>query len=410
MRIRRFRMLAGVVALGFAFTLALGSTGTLGGGSALGAATTLTIISGDVTVRHGATGTFTGAKDGDLIAAGDTIHTGADARAVLTYFEGSTVTVEPNTLLVVDTASPLAGGGTLVQMTQLVGRTWHVVTKLATSTSRYEVRTPSSTASVRGTEFQVDSDPDTTTVTTTEGTVVAEVADPVPGGRTVEVPVTAGNMQKQTHNARPAPAQPAPQAKRTVTVTVGAASSLIVDPFGRANGVTKDGKLVAQTPGARVRRDGDSVVVDLPDMPDGRIGASVDGRGAEDDRSDGGATTIRATIRERSHTVDLADGAKPGAGGRTTGFEIHRGSDGTTEGRVLDDEETAALPQAKVTESGHAVPRTRTGSTPRPLGIVPSGDLPELPVALVAKRPKTGSDHERDDTPATPRPDRTRRP
>jgi len=97
-------------------------------------------------------------------------------------------------------------------------------------------------------------------VTTTEGEVAAEVADPAQAGHTVTVPVTAGNTHHQKRNAPVAPAQPAPKPERTASVTVGATNSLIIDPLGRANGVTKDGKLVAQTPGARVHRDGDTVV------------------------------------------------------------------------------------------------------------------------------------------------------
>jgi hypothetical protein len=52
---------------------------------------------------------------------------------------------------------------------------------------------------------------------------------------------------------------------RTVTVEVGTESSLVVDSFGRTNGFSLDGKRVIQTPGAQVKRDGDRVVIVLPD-------------------------------------------------------------------------------------------------------------------------------------------------
>src|SRR5438874_9451755 len=154
----------------------MGSADLFGGVAAFAADTTVSVLSGDVSVRH-AGAEFAAATDGDVLHEGDTIRTGADGRAVLTYFEGSSVTIEPTSELTIDAVSTASDGGTVVLMTQTFGRTWHVVTKLITGGSRYEVRTPASTASVRGTEFEVDADNDATTVSTTEGTVVQQVAD-----------------------------------------------------------------------------------------------------------------------------------------------------------------------------------------------------------------------------------------
>src|SRR5438045_9188301 len=152
------------------------SADLFGGAAAFAAVTTVTVLSGDVSVRH-AGADFAAAIDGDVLHEGDTIRTGADGRAILTYFEGSSVTIEPTTELTIDAVSTASDGGTVVLMTQAFGRTWHVVTTLITRGSRYEVRTPARTAPVRGTEFQVDADSDATTVSTTEGTVVQQVAD-----------------------------------------------------------------------------------------------------------------------------------------------------------------------------------------------------------------------------------------
>ena len=83
------RLRLGVAALGVAFVLAivLGASGVLtpkNQRTALGASTTLAIISGDVQVRHGATAAFAPADDGMVLGPGDTVRTGSDARAVLT--------------------------------------------------------------------------------------------------------------------------------------------------------------------------------------------------------------------------------------------------------------------------------------------------------------------------------------
>jgi hypothetical protein len=262
------------------------------GGRALAAATTVTIISGDIQVRHGATASFVSATDGEVLAAGDTLRTGDDARAVLTYFEGSTVSIEPNSELTIENASSLSDGSTIVVMRQNFGRTWHVVTKLITGNSKYEVKTPASTASVRGTAFQVDSEGERTIVTTTEGTVVDRVADPDHQGQTVDVPVPAGKTHEQEKNARPAPAAIAPRPERTITVTLDDQSSLVIDAQGRANGIDKNGKKHLETPGAQVTKTDDGKLqIVLPNISDGRLEARVR-------KADGGEVDVQTTVEE----------------------------------------------------------------------------------------------------------------
>jgi hypothetical protein len=272
------------------------------GGRALAAATTVTIISGDIQVRHGATASFVSATDGEVLAAGDTLRTGDDARAVLTYFEGSTVSIEPNSELTIENASSLSDGSTIVVMQQNFGRTWHVVTKLITGNSKYEVKTPASTASVRGTAFQVDSAGERTIVTTTEGTVVDRVADPDHQGQTVDVPVPAGKTHEQKKNARPAPAAIAPRPERTITVTLDDQSSLVIDAQGRANGIDKNGKKHLETPGAQVTKTDDGKLqIVLPNISDGRLEARVR-------KADGGEVDVQTTVEERGREPVKARG------------------------------------------------------------------------------------------------------
>ncbi len=347
----RLRFVAAALALGFVLAIVAGSAGLFGGSRAFAAGTTLTVIGGDVFVRHGASD-FVAASDGETLNAGDAIRTGADGRAVLTYFEGSTVTVKPGTELGIDTAATTPDGGTVVLMTQTAGRTWHVVTKLITGSSKYEVRTPASTASVRGTEFQVDASNDETTVTTTEGTVVQHVPDPAQPTRTVDVPVSAGTTQTQQRNAPAAPSRTAPEPKRKVTVTVGAGNTniLVVDPLGRSNGVTRDGKLVVQTPGAEVRRDGDRIIVTLPDLPDGKLTTRIDKK----DDSDNTAVAVNARVEEQGKSLDLVDKTASEGSKKVAGFEIRKRDDGNTGTRPLDDSEKQDLPSAKVVEARRA--------------------------------------------------------
>jgi hypothetical protein len=269
---QRLRLVAAVIVLGFVFALALGSAGLLGGGRALGSSTTITVIGGDVAVRHGAGASFVAAVDGEVLNPGDAVKTGADARAVLTYFEGSTVTVEPNTELAIDAAAA-QGNDTIVQMTQNAGRTWHVVTKLVTGNSKYEVRTPASTASVRGTAFEVDTDGTSTTITTTEGTVIDQVPDPQNPGRTIDVPVPAGQQHSQSRGQGAGQTQPTPEPDRKVTITLSEQNTIVIDTLGRANGFDQNGKRRLETPGAKLEVIDGRLVITLPNVPEGRLQA-----------------------------------------------------------------------------------------------------------------------------------------
>lgn len=319
---KRLQRAAGTVVLAILLFMAFGLGGGFGG-RALGASTTVTVISGDILVRHGATGPFVTATDGEILTAGDTVRTGEGSRAVLTYFEGSTVSVEPNSELTIETASSLGDGSTVVVMQQTFGRTWHVVTKLITGNSKYEVKTPASTASVRGTAFQVDSDGEHTVVTTTEGTVVARVADPERSGQTVDVPVPAGKTHEQKKSARPVPAAAAPQPERTLTVTLDDQNSLVVDSHGRANGIDKNGKMRIETPGARlVKKDGKLQVV-LPNVPDGRLAALVR-------KTDGTEVGVQTTVEDKGKEPVKAETkvkADTTGHGRVN-VDVHRTADG----------------------------------------------------------------------------------
>jgi hypothetical protein len=316
-------------ALGYGvMTVLLVTAFGLGGGfgnRALAAATTVTVIAGDIQVRHAA-GFFVSATDGEVLVAGDTVRTGDGSRAILTYFEGSTVSLEPNTELRIETASSSSDGSTLVVMQQSFGRTWHVVTKLITGNSKYEVKTPASTASVRGTAFEVVSDGERTVVTTTEGTVVDRVPDPEHAGQTVDVAVSAGRTHEQKKNAPPAPAAAAPQPERTLTMTLDDQNSLVIDAQGRANGIDKNGKKRLETPGAQLvkTKDGKLQVV-LPNVSDGRVEALVRKTG-------GGEVNVETTMDVQGKEPVKVQGTVTAdtSGQARANVDVTRSADGKT--------------------------------------------------------------------------------
>ncbi|HEY6202338.1 MAG TPA: FecR domain-containing protein [Candidatus Limnocylindria bacterium] len=300
----------------------------------LRAAAVLTVISGDVQTRFGGSG-FSSATDGAVLYVGSTVRTSGDARAVLTLFEGSTIELEPASDITIEEATTRSSS-TIVQLAQSVGRSWHVVTHLTTADSRYEVRTPAATASVRGTAFEVAVDDalsgPTTTVTTTEGRVAT--ADTAGSS---EVLVTADQITTVRANTAPEPPRAAPDAQRVVSVAVVSESSLVVDPLGRVNGF-KDGKVFAQTPGARVRMQDGTIVVTLPNVPDGVFATTV---------SAGTSATVSTTVTDKGEEpVRVNNAVEAGSASTTSGVELRKGSD-MPQVRSLTPDETQKLSDAK---------------------------------------------------------------
>jgi hypothetical protein len=407
--VARVRLIVGVAVLGFVLALVLGSAGLFGGGRALGSSTTITVIGGDVSVRHGATSQFVAAVDGEVLNAGDAVRTGVDARAVLTYFEGSTVTVEPSTELAIDTAAA-RGNDTIVQMTQNAGRTWHVVTKLVTGNSKYEVRTPASTASVRGTAFTVETDGTTTTITTTEGTVIDQVPDPQNPGRTIDVPVPAGQQHSQSRGQGAGPTQQTPEPDRKVTITLSEQNTIIIDTLGRANGFDQNGKRRLETPGAKLEVIDGRLVITLPNVPEGllraltRKGGDVDittvvtdhgqsstsnGKLNADENGRGNVTVGGGTSNKPNASPTATPGATPtdtatpapneaGGGGGTPGGGNAGGGNAGGQGQGQGNNPPGGGQGNPPANPGN--PPGQGGNKPTP-GFVPPTSLPSIPVS-----------------------------
>ena len=108
------------------------------------ASTVLTILDGQAAVARGAAD-FVPGRDGDLLNGGDRVRTDAASHALVTFFDGSTIELEPSTTLTVEDASA-NGNAISIRISQAVGRTWASVHKLIDRNSRFELKTPTSTA------------------------------------------------------------------------------------------------------------------------------------------------------------------------------------------------------------------------------------------------------------------------
>lgn len=227
-RTTRVAVVASCVALCAAMLMGIGDAPVAAQArSALQPAAILTVFSGEVRVRA-AGGVFTHATDGAVLYVGSTVRTGADARAILTLFEGSTLELEPASDTTIEEAT--RSGSTIGQLALSFGRGWHVVTHLTSADSRYELRTPAATASVRGITFEVVADDllagPTMTLTTIESRVAtADVATT----RLVTPPQTAVPA-----DSAPEPTRSAPSAER-----VGKVLRVVTSP--RVHHLDRDG-------------------------------------------------------------------------------------------------------------------------------------------------------------------------
>jgi hypothetical protein len=130
---------------------------------------------------------------------------------VVTYFEGSTTTIEPSSEILINRLEKLPDQGAGISFLQAVGTTWNRVGHLFGGESRFETATTTSTAFVRGTEYKVSVDPSQATViesstdsvgveAVVEGEVVAQTVDP--GFRTS---VDPGQSPTEPSETPPAP-------------------------------------------------------------------------------------------------------------------------------------------------------------------------------------------------------------
>ena len=118
-------------------------------------AATVAVLNTAVDAQKGSSD-FVPALDGDVLANGDFVRSSKDGRAVLTFFDGSTLSVDPASLVKVLTLNRLANGGIELLVEQTLGRSWAAVSKLKTPDSKFEIKTPTSIAAVRGTSFETN--------------------------------------------------------------------------------------------------------------------------------------------------------------------------------------------------------------------------------------------------------------
>jgi len=204
---------------------------------ALAGASTLTVLSGDEVFLSGERVT----ERTVVIEQGDIVKTGNNSCALVTFEDGSTVELEPDTEISIKELTE-----TSMTVWQEVGRTWCGIKKLVGPFSEFEVETPSAGAVVRGTLMDIDVDAAGNTIVSAFEGIVEVVAEGV--SRTLE----AGMQSLIEKGKAPEEPEPIPPPKNRLEVTIrGAAWALVVDsPQERSVGVVPPGLVVNQLPRA----------------------------------------------------------------------------------------------------------------------------------------------------------------
>jgi prepilin-type processing-associated H-X9-DG protein len=141
-----------------------------GGGEAIPCK--ISSVSGDVQVLRSGSTESVKATNGIELAVGDTITTGSNGSANLTFFDGSVMEIKANSEILVNELSTASTGSTTVSLMEQVGSTINRIGKLVDSTSKYEVETPAAVAVVRGTVYDMLVQQNgTTTLKSEEGSV-----------------------------------------------------------------------------------------------------------------------------------------------------------------------------------------------------------------------------------------------
>lgn len=209
---------------------------------------TLNVIGGNIKVQTKEALTWADAEDGMILEPGSRVMTEADSHASLTFSEGTTTKLEPDTEMIV---SKLEGNqdsqpGTVV-LKQRTGKTWNQVSKRSDDNGSFRIETSSAEIVVHGTLFSTEVDESgKTLIQTTEGLVNVNAQ-----GQAVLV----AEGQQTEVEAGGVPSIPAamPPAKSELVFTISEpVVGLVVDPSGSTTGYLADGSPLNQISGSRL--------------------------------------------------------------------------------------------------------------------------------------------------------------
>ena len=231
--------------------------------SALASQCTVSVLSGSPQIQIPGSDTWEEAVDGMVLDVGSSVRTPEDSYAMLTFFEGSSIKLEPGTDIQIQRVEASSG---YIVLNQWAGITWSRVVKMLDADTHYEIQTPSAHALVRGTLFETQVDESgATTVRTSEGLVSVRAQGQ-------EVFVSPGQEVSVESGAAPSTPRPVAPAntKLHIIVSMPAVAS-VCDPTGSCTGCLPNGFAFNQITGAKSTEPsrGDQVIT-VPNPMSGR--------------------------------------------------------------------------------------------------------------------------------------------
>lgn len=286
-------------------------------------------VSGLVTERTGSASAGAAAAPampllpGRVLGENDAVSTGEDGFATLELDDGSYVSIAPNSRIVLSILRRMVLTGIEDHVIELQrGEVSNEVTHAKRSADRFEVRTPSIVAGVRGTRFRVNELPSMTAVEVLDGTVAVGAAAKAAKGTAAHEGAASQFVRAGEGSATPSqgavgvprPLLPAPQLVDPGKVQAGKAVTFDLAPAPRASGyriqIARDADLLDLIRDARVQAPSAA----FSDVPDGtyfvRVSA-IDADGLE------GIPRVYAFERRAN---ELSAAAAPRAGTREYRF------------------------------------------------------------------------------------------
>ena len=235
---------------------------------------TLNVLSGDIKVLPADAYMWEQAEDGMVLEPGSRVKTGENSYASLTFVEGTTTSIEPDTDLIIDQL----GNGDSTQANSILlkqrsGKTWNQVAKRSEDDSSFQIQTTSASIVVHGTLFSTEIDESGTTLVQTAEGLVNVCAE----GQAVLV--SEGQQTTVRDGAPPAIPAPTPPAANELVFTVDEAmAGRIVSPSGSSTGFLPDGSTVNQISGSRVfSLDDSSQMILIPEPDEGEYSVVLSG-------------------------------------------------------------------------------------------------------------------------------------
>ncbi|MEA2642421.1 MAG: hypothetical protein QOF51_3815, partial [Chloroflexota bacterium] len=269
MRIRILLVVALVVALAGGGVFAFSQLAHPTTGFALVDESTLVVLRGRVELQTAGRSDFAQVTNDTPLHVGDRVRTGPDGLAVITYFDGSTTELEPDSAIQLNRLDRLLGGGKTISFSQEAGQSWNRVERLADAQSRFETTTQAATAFVQGTEFQVKVDPITKKMTV-DAVTDSVIVQALVNGQIVQVQLDPGFETTVTPDQPPTQPVPSPPAAFALRIdVVGPVAPWMTDSRNRSVGFQPDMDTYAsQIPGAHYTAGGGRQSLSLPDPAD----------------------------------------------------------------------------------------------------------------------------------------------